>query len=81
MKVVVTQRHINEGSRNNACWCPIALALRETKRESSHVFVVPEYAIVGNQTYIMPVEAGRFIHWFDDGYQVVPFEFEMELMQ
>lgn len=89
MKVQVTQDHIDNGHRNSAVSCPIALALKETPG-ATNVSVGIGTASIGygnvlrydyKRTYYhLPWQATEFIDRFDFGDPVQPFEFEMEPM-
>ena len=79
MKVIVTQEHIDKGTPESACNCPIALALKDMGAKDVCV----------NQGYIEfqlgdeywwaepPTVADEFIEAFDDQEQVNPFEFDI----
>jgi hypothetical protein len=74
--IKVLQHHIELGTRSNAFWCPIALAIREQ--------YTPERVSVGMQIYVdndswgmTPQEALDFICSFDRGNTVFPFEFDL----
>jgi len=78
MIVKVTQEDIDSGLKSNCCECPIALAM---KRISSMPSVGRLYAScsVNSVRYwgVLPLAAKEFIHLFDDGFPVKPFEFEI----
>lgn len=89
IKILVTQKHINEGCKNDGSNCPIALALLDTCKlnyvyvdggvlRGSLVGVYPGGPTVGAWT---PKEARQFICDFDNGRPVEPFMFEAEFRE
>lgn len=78
VRVKVTDKHIIEGLRFSGDSCPIACAIKEqlNKRE---VDVGCGYTRVGRKRFLLPTEACQFITRFDNGLNVEPFEFELEI--
>lgn len=77
MKIKVTQKHIDNGFKNN-CWrCPIALAIEEQLINKSFTVASSTIRIQGN-VINLPYEACNFIRKFDNGLPVEPFEFELD---
>lgn len=80
MKISVTQEHIDQGKKNDNRACPIALAINDaTKTNSASVgwFSCSFHTHLGRVTRSLPVQASRFIDYFDGGNSVSPFEFEV----
>lgn len=87
MKICVTAKHIKKGKRNEGHSCPIALAIREEldcaikaakklgKEDTFKVDVGGAEIYIGNDSYIIPEKACKFIEKFDDGGTVKPFSF------
>lgn len=77
--VCVTQEHINNGRRGLVSCCPIALALRD--RIDSCLIEVGQNAVLLNDSslLLLPPSAFYFIHAFDKGTPVKPFNFELEV--
>ncbi|QDK02062.1 hypothetical protein SEA_GIBBLES_105 [Gordonia phage Gibbles] len=79
MRVTVTQKHIDDGTKANCKLCPIAQAITNKgyKARVYHELV----DLIGkdgvNATYKLPKKATRFIIDFDEGNKVKPFTFEM----
>lgn len=85
MKLSITQEHINTGKPRESCDCPIALALRPyfpdrliVVHEGGISIFKDEYEYL--QITSPPEQARQFIHDFDNGRPVVPFEFELNLI-
>jgi hypothetical protein len=82
MKIKVTQEHINSGVQINTRMCPIALAIHETFPNIKKVEVgCDNVEIFFNdgawESYTLPLEAEKFVDWFDQGGMVRPFEFSL----
>ena len=80
MKVEVTQRHIDNGTRTSFTACPIALALRdklEVPRHSLNVWVGPSSIQAGRIKYLTDGPIRDFINDFDAGEKVEPQTFEL----
>jgi hypothetical protein len=80
MKIVVTQEHIDRGIREECRACPIALAIMEALGWTDGVKVENDLVFVANAEYPLPTEAQVFVFNFDNGLEVIPFEFELEVM-
>lgn len=77
MKIQVTQQEIDNGTRQKASCCPVALAVSlATQRDAR---VTADTIRFGWKVYITPEPAASFIEAFDAGEPVSPFEFELEL--
>lgn len=85
MKIEVTQHHIDNGIRFNACLCPIARAIMAatwmnearvdyTTATTTKRFVDKEPV---RTHYLLPQEAQMFVVEYDENLGVVPFEFEL----
>lgn len=77
MKIKVTQDNIDCGHRGNSAECPIALAF---KSQTSKEEVCVDYDAIffdEDKCLLLPLEATNFIHNFDNGEEVAPFEFEI----
>lgn len=83
MKVTVTQDHINNGKPNSHLYCPIALAIKSIEGVLASAVSCTKASVISNDTYAtlytLPTEAQNFIHYFDRGWKVTPFEFEMKV--
>ena len=78
MRVIVKQEHIDKGLPYECTVCPIALALQEYTGQQWQVQVCTAYSPRTPTTYYrLPPEASRFIHAFDKGEPVAPFEFDL----
>lgn len=75
MKITVTQEDIEEGSPNDPCGCPIALAIGRAIQRIPAVH--HKCIIIRSKKYILPAEAQAFVHDFDNEVEVKPFEFEI----
>lgn len=80
MKVTVTEEDIALGLPNNRWQCPIACAIKRSKKDVSIVSVSTLDMRVNNHWYILPSVARSFIRQFDAGGAVEPFEFEARAM-
>jgi len=72
----VTKEHIAVGQKNNTCFCPVALAIRE-KITNCYVTVNNFTAILGEDYYTLPKPVSDFIEKFDNNLEVSPLEFEL----
>lgn len=87
MKVKVRQEDIEQGTCGSARECAIALAVKRAAPWLRDVRILPAMgkrpAAVGHSSYgnliDLPESCGTFIHNFDRGYRVQPFEFELEI--
>ena len=80
MKIKVTKEHIENGVREDCLLCPVATAVQE-KIGKYMVTVRSDYIYINGETYPLTPETGEFVHMFDNGYEVAPFEFELPLNQ
>ncbi len=80
MLIKVTQEHIDQGKKGSRFKCPIGLAIKENP-DMPYIQVTDAHVEIGYgiAIYVLPVEAQRFIHNFDEGFPVQPFEFELPL--
>lgn len=81
MKIQVTQEDITNGKKDHCIQCPIALAMIRTTGKIWEVYNTC-CGRLENEFYIehrLPQEAQVFIEAFDDGDDVSPFEFELEI--
>ena len=76
--IKVEQEDINNGVRHSNNSCPIALAINRTLGVSCRVTM--EYISIGTLWANLSGKARQFIHGFDRGFPVEPFEFEIEII-
>ena len=84
MDVKVTQKHIDESRKifkknpraTRACYCPIALALKELTGEGD-VTVGLGSAFIKNKHYTLPEKAVDFIQKFDEKTPIEPIKFTL----
>lgn len=88
MRVHVRAEHIRHGLRDNACDCPVALALLEAfeerpgRIEVTRMWFLLGRMIDGDQRKIsLPDVVSTWIRRFDSGRHVEPFEFDIELVR
>lgn len=74
--VRVTQTHIDHGVPKSAIFCPIALAV---EWPSDRFCVYPNHICADGKIALLPESARIFIDAYDDGLEVQPFEFELEV--
>lgn len=74
MKVNVTRKHIDDGKREQATNCPIALAVKGMGHEIVHVGNT-HVTIKDVGIYYLSERAKKFIHRFDRGKSVDPATF------
>lgn len=79
MRIKVTQDHIDQGERNNSEGCPVFLALHDVfgDRVSS---VNGESACIDGAEINLPAKVFDFVRRFDRKKDVIPFEFELEVL-
>jgi hypothetical protein len=81
--VRVTQEDIDEGTKGDCTFCPIALAVdRALGGECCVAVTIFDVYITENahaEVFPLPSEARQFIQRFDKGKPVSPFEFELDL--
>lgn len=76
MRINITQRDIDRGSKSSPCGCALALAAnRASGRVTS---VAPTQLFITAKPIDLPKEACEFVARFDAGLQVQPFAFELE---
>ena len=80
MKIQVTQKHIDLGTRCS-CWnCPVAKAILDFNPKFISVAVRTRSISVGvSLTGFTPPIVREFIHKYDSSQPVEPFEFELKL--
>ena len=80
-KITITNEDIRRGVRNNACACPVALAIKRVMPKATSVAVSCSRVTykVGDQRVWkdLPKEAYVFIENFDEGFKVKPFSFSL----
>lgn len=83
MKIKVTKHHIYKGSLGNCYECPIALALKHAGFTNVWVVDLDLQVYYNGRNRILPTPQScyDFIHNFDKGQDVEPFEFELDLPQ
>lgn len=82
MTIEVTPEDIRMGKRNMLCSCPVALAIkRATGAERVAVGGTDALWVSDNEPLKvnLPIEARSFIFAFDEGGQVTPFTFDLEV--
>ena len=77
MTITVTARDIAMGKPKHPRSCPIALAMRH--QTSRGVFVDSDCIFLNEDRFSLPAKARRFIALFDDGFDVSPMSFELEV--
>jgi hypothetical protein len=66
-----------KGEESLAEICPIALAAR--RAFGGEAWVSGVINVISSRIFSMPEEAHQFIRDFDNGFKVLPFEFECKL--
>lgn len=82
--ISVTEDDIKNGKRMDSKFCPIALACKRTEMFGEHGVRVDHFKLFKRGSclkYRLPFVAKAFIHRFDAGRNVEPFEFEVDLNQ
>lgn len=82
--IKVTDECIKAGVRQNACDCPIALAVRNVMKDDVHFRVGPDYIYISGNPYEdigLPLDAMLFIRDFDNNKPVLAFEFEVDISE
>lgn len=86
MRIAVTEADIANGCRLQATSCPVALALTRSlaalgcdPEDEVHVCWGTKQIQIGDAVIPMPDEVQDFAGRFDDGQEVEPFVFELEL--
>ena len=75
LKIKVTQEDINNGEPCETMSCPVALALSRQLNLFNPVYVSYSYFSTDNKYVYLPRSVKRFIHRFDSGEEVKPFNF------
>lgn len=80
-----TAEDIKEGTRHSCSSCPVALAIRRGMKLRSHVSIlnVKVYQTTVQDEHLfcrLPNHIVNFIHDFDNGKQVEPVSFELDLV-
>lgn len=78
MKIKVTEQDIKEGTICSPWHCPVAKALFRNLKEEVTV-LGPKFRIRYDKTILLPIKVKEFIHSFDNGEKVEPFEFEVKV--
>jgi len=83
VNVKVTQETIDTGEPCNSFGCPIVIAVRNALGTAGRIEVTDTTIIVMadgiNQFFITPWTVTEFVHAFDAGEPVEPFEFKIEV--
>lgn len=79
MKIQVTRLHIQNGRKQNAFFCPIALSLKEMVYNPNLVCVGLGAISLSGETHSTPEIAKQFIEDFDAGKNVEPFSFDLPM--
>ena len=84
LHIKVTEQHISEGRAGDSALCPVALAIYDVVPESTSVIVhdsglttIDHDGYLDNiyHYWVTPGSAIQFIHDFDAGQAVKPFDF------
>lgn len=84
MKIKITNKHIKKGRKGEPRLCPIALAIKEQVKNIDRntimiLYASANFAIKGKEVHKdLPKKATKFIHAFDSGEEVKPFEFNLK---
>lgn len=78
MKIEITAEDIKNGVRSNLFRCPLALALSRALGTQAiiHRCIIPD-ATKPCQWGVTPPEVLEWLRDYDDGFEVLPFSFEM----
>lgn len=86
MEIQVTQQHIRQGTEGNCRDCPTALAINDVLNEYYYTVVRPSSIYINHKTrmYIgkefdTPEEVKEFVRYYDGGYDVTPFSFNLDI--
>lgn len=83
MIIKVTQKHIDNGVKNNCEACPVALAMKDKGmrdiRVMPNMFECIEFTSKAGLIHLrdMPNKVMEFVAKFDTGKKVKPFEFRL----
>ncbi len=78
MIIKVSDKHIKDGMKGKANYCPIALALREVVN-TDNVSVDGSEIVIDKEFLPTPGVAESFIGQFDGNKPVKPFSFELNV--
>ena len=90
LTIFVTDDDIEKGIRCNAGWCPIARAARRAfdaaqvpynqgLSVSQAIYPLGYGPLDKYPRFSLPSYAKSFVYWFDQGHDVMPFSFEIEV--
>lgn len=81
MKITVTKKDIEDGQTKDCISCPVALATKRKMKTTVHVWNHSIFCFNGNgwDSMILPKFVVDFIHHFDEGKNVKPFSFNLNL--
>lgn len=77
IKVNVTALDIRDGVRSDIGACPIARAVKRSKRSRGDVWAGPVHISTGLLVYKTPPNVRQWMENYDDGREVEPFTFEL----
>lgn len=77
MKVSVTQKDIDEGTKRNCRKCPIAKALQRII-PNKDIIVEGSIIWIDNKVFLAPTKADAFVKAFDKGEKVKPISFVLK---
>jgi len=75
MLIVVTEKHITEGTRRSPSTCPVALALRDAG--FGLVRVDSTYIMVDGRVVLTPHSVSWFVEWYDNNCDCPAFTFDL----
>lgn len=81
MKIQVTQDDIDSGTPHEPEGCPIALAIQRVLGQDEVQVTDVGFVTIGLGDFELPASAVSFISYFDAGYDVEPFEFELDVVE
>lgn len=87
MRIVITQKDIDNGLRGEGRACPIALSLKRRIHGVDFAVITRDirfqpkhYSVYQNVAYVpLPQKAVEFIRMFDEGAFVKPMFFELDI--
>jgi hypothetical protein len=77
VKITVTQEDIDRGQRKSMTKCPVARAV-QAATGAEHVSVARSTIVVDFWSGVRPDVVAEFIKRYDYGFDVQPFEFDMD---
>ena len=83
MRIEVTKEHIEDGEKDSKFYCPIALAMKDAGYDRPCVGALDVSWFIGKGDWNcagLPTDAAQFVEDFDDGLNVEPFEFDLEVL-